>query len=104
MQRRISKVNLSRDSLKSPHTKDVYAYHIKEFLGTNPDPKTLDDAALTDHIEGYLKGMIESGLHSNYCKQAFYAIKHHYKYRPNKRLLDWDEIKSLLGEENHTGK
>ena len=56
MQRVIKKVNLVNDSLGSERTKEVYAYHQSEFLKSKPDPKTLDDAALTEHIEGYLGG------------------------------------------------
>ena len=57
MQRVIAKVNHRDASFKSPHTKDMYAYHMKQFLATNPDPKTLDDAALTDQLraEGKIK-------------------------------------------------
>src|SRR5690242_14228142 len=104
MQRLIRKVNLNMDSLKSPSTQTTYKYHQEQFLATKPDPKTLDDISLTEHIEGYLGGMLESGLHYTYRNQAYQALKHYYSIRPNKKLLDWGEIKSCLGEIDNTGK
>src|SRR5438093_5409063 len=102
MQRVIAKVNHRDASFKSPHTKDMYAYHMKQFLATNPDPKTLDDAALTDHIEGYLEGMKQSGLSSSSCNQAYFAIHNFYTHKPNKKSLEWDDIKEVLPGNNHT--
>src|SRR5438552_781856 len=103
MQRVIAKVNPYSDTLKSKRTEEAYAYQIKEFLATPPDPRTLDNNALTEHIQGYLIGMRQSGVKSASPRQAFYAIKHYYTTKPNKRSLEWDEIKSVLGEKTNTG-
>ena len=49
--------------------------------------------------------MEESGLHYRYRCQFFYAIKHYYSTRPNKKSLDWDEIKKNIDKKNYnTGK
>lgn len=100
MLRQIVKVNHTSASIKSPHTKTMYEYHMKHFLDTKPP---LDDEGLTEHIEGFLVGMQQSGLSSSSCEQAYYAIKHYYTHKPNKTLLEWEEIKEVLGAKNHTG-
>jgi hypothetical protein len=102
MQRVIVKVNHKDASFKSPNTKDLYAYHMKQFLTTNPPA---DNEGLTEHIEGYLEGMKQSGLSSSSCNQAYFAIQHFYTHKPNKRTpsLEWDDIKEVLPEKNHTG-
>jgi site-specific recombinase XerD len=100
MQRVIVKVNHVSASLKSKRTEELYAYHMKLFMGTNPPS---DNEALTEHIEGYLEGMKQSGLSSSSCNQAYFAIRHYYTHKPNKKSLEWDDIKDLLGANNHTG-
>jgi hypothetical protein len=100
MQRVIVKVNHFSASLKSKRTEELYAYHMKLFKDTNPP---LDNDALTEHIEGYLEGMKQSGLSSSSCNQAYFAIRHFYTHKPNKKSLEWDDIKEVLGAKNHTG-
>ncbi|MGB7955637.1 MAG: tyrosine-type recombinase/integrase, partial [Candidatus Nitrosopolaris sp.] len=74
---------------------------MKQFSPTNPPT---DNEKLTEHIEGYLVGMRESGLSSSSCNQAYFAIKHYYTHKPNKRSLEWEDIKEVgLGAANHTG-
>jgi site-specific recombinase XerD len=100
MLRQIVKVNHVSASLKSKRTEEMYAYHMKQFFATNPPA---DNEGLTEHIEGYLEGMKQSGLSSSSCNQAYFAIRHYYTHKPNKRSLEWDDIKEVLPAPNHTG-
>jgi site-specific recombinase XerD len=98
MQTAAIEVDSFLDSLRSPHTKKLYAMHRKRFLDFIAQRSiTLDNPEkATQEIIQYLKKLQSEGLSYSHRNNSLMAIKHDY-LMSDALNLNWKKIAKFLG-------
>lgn len=94
----LQQVDMFTESIKSEGTKKQYSIQVKHYLANSPPPSSADSKILTKFVISYLTAMKKRGYSYSYRSVALAAIRHYYKNLDEDIILNWDKIKSILGD------